>query len=260
MPGGMPEHLKKGPILERLERVLSGLEPTTGASDPSLRDRLLKRLGKEHPDALEDVLAGIGVLLTNEPLSEADLEDFEDELLTREVRGGVITLSDAYVQRQVQQGAVSRPLQITGSENDKDHLRNDWLTPREDGGWWAKAAGPVEEILRRGMIEAAQISIAKDNLPVDAFWLCAGPDAGEYQIGVECFISWNRHHVLFLILTPEHLYGDMNQMRNGNGMQKGAARKAPLREEPVGMLVVRPNAHSKVIVKRAEHRRGEQLS
>jgi hypothetical protein len=116
------------------------------------------------------------------------------------------------------------------------------------GGWWAEQTPSVEEIVRRGLLQTAQLVIDK-KLPADCYWLCAGPDDGLFRIQVECFISWNARQVTLLILTPEHLFGQMHHAMDRGAPNRFADQMTAELGKGTGMIVVKPNAQGDMLVK-----------
>jgi len=95
---------------------------------------------------------------------------------------------------------------IARTDLEKRHLREDWFR-----AWWPTAqnhAGGVEEVMRQGLIAAAE-EAEKRGLPVDCYWCCDpghehhrnghdDPEDGE----VEVTVSWSKSQITLILQTP----------------------------------------------------------
>jgi hypothetical protein len=155
--------------------------------------------------------------------------------------------------------------------NDVKHMIKHWFTPRTSddcSGWWSADVGPVEEILRQGLIAALEVSLpesaggkgpADRNLPVDTIWVCSGdPDAR-----FECYVYLNERQVNLVIMTPEPPHDEETPHAPAQAaalvdvaIQPQTDEVRAIAQKGQGMVVIKSNGDGGVVVKPVEHKRG----
>ncbi len=247
---GMPEHIFKGPIFRRLDDRYR---------DPVKRQESLQKL-RDLSRSVADIGDEHGVLLTR----QLEVGELEGEALRR--------AEDNEVVMDAPPGKII---------NDRFHVLRDWFAPRDPntgrGGWWLATVGPVEEILRRGLIEALEVSLpaswggtGPDDrfLPVDTLWICHGRDTDPEPATFECHVSWNEQQVTLCIMTPEEPGAHHDEPAPSRQAETEAEAKAReerekreeeevgrAKAEPRGMIAVKATGVRRgVIVKRSEPR------
>ena len=257
---GMPEHIFKGPIFRRLDERYR---------DPLKRRESLEKL-KDLNRSVADIGDEHGVLLTR----QLEVGELEREALQRaEDNKAVMDVPDAL------------PSPTGKIISDRFHVLRDWFTPWDPttgkGGWWLATVGPVEEILRQGLIQALEVSLPESwggtgpedrFLPVETLWICHGHDTDPDPATFECHVCWNEQQVTLCIMTPEEPGAHHDEPAPSRQPQTEAEAKAreereKAREErekeeaerakvePRGMIVIKvAGVRRGVIVKRSEPR------
>jgi len=111
---------------------------------------------------------------------------------------------------------IARQHEIAKTDEEEQHLRDDWFGAGDAGGkWWPQAQQrkPVAQIVRSALLAAIQRSEESGGLPIDCYWVC-DPGHGEHDHNsaaqtpepeeefVEVTTSWNERQVTFIIFTP----------------------------------------------------------
>jgi hypothetical protein len=231
----MPEHLCKPLILRRLDDLFN--------NRPQEIEGFRAALACGGP--LDQIAVDMGIARVDRPFGPEDEKETEPRLLAFEERQQVLT--------PPQNGRVAKL-------DEQRHLRDDWFAPNNPhdpvhpGGWWAPQHPPVQEILRNGLL--ALIGVVQqerertgDGITVDSYWLCAGPDHGAFRVQVQCFITRSARQVTFLILTPEHLFGQMHHAMDPRRAGSFDNDLAEALKNPPDILVVKPNMHGGTLVK-----------
>lgn len=75
------------------------------------------------------------------------------------------------------------------------HLKDDWFDTTT--GWWLPHQ-PIDPVIRQGLIEACELSIAdKEGRPIDCYWICAAGAAEPFEV----WIGDRYHHLAVMIST-----------------------------------------------------------
>lgn len=84
-----------------------------------------------------------------------------------------------------------------GQMSEEQHLRRHWLNNPSGSGWWPQIPN-IADILRQGFITVVNL-VKTANKPIDAYWLCHGPqNAGTVQMDA----AVSTHQITVLLGTP----------------------------------------------------------
>lgn len=266
MPG-MPEHVSKGAVFKALDHFYADAA-SRAASLTRLREGLAALQEMQSPETSEERKRKLRETWREHPLTSIGAKGRDKAVLKAARPLGPDEVH--HVQPQHGGSAVAVAPQLF---NDIEHVVNDWLRPKEQGGWWSSDVGPVEEILMQGLITALEISEAHDNdLPIDTVWICAGADTGADAIRVECHLHHNRQQVTLIVLTPirphdraAHRHAPAEAGQHDHSPADGGQHDHPptdarpddpvlrkrvqaIKEAADGMLVVKANRKRQVVV------------
>jgi len=104
---------------------------------------------------------------------------------------------------------IARQHKIAKTDEEEQHLRDDWFGAGDSGGKWWLGAQPVARIVRKALIDAIQRSEELGGLPFDCYWVC-DPGHGDHEHAetspekevVEITTSWTDRQMTFIIFTP----------------------------------------------------------
>lgn len=233
MPG-MPQHMHKPDILARLDDFVN--------TDPDTARIYLAELQSNPTRPLEEISGDPRFkLLQRRSLRPEEVAAIEAKLLVFLKQEGVI----------IDSGGAS-------FVDEQRHMRRDWYTPRPAAtpvgvdGWWPEQPAPVEDTIRQGTIDALSQVFARTGRRLDSYWVCAGAADGPDRVLIQCFVTWNDQQVTFIILTPEHPYGNAGGMSNMMAAQQSSSapkrRSGHAKQAARGIVVVKPGATGKLAV------------